>query len=222
MGLANSVPRGSANGFRLVICWAAAALVVLSPYAALAEIGPALTGLTGRANDATSVFFSPAGITRLDRPEVVAQATLMYQESRFDVQQATYSGGDSDKDNRIFVIPAAYYGHPISERWRLGLSVNVPSGIGHDYGRDWSGRYLSEESDLAFVAASSVLVYRFNDRLSLGSANTTVTRKTTRPSPSSSGRIFSAPGSCWTRTSSMASTPSTISPSRSTSTANSS
>jgi hypothetical protein len=45
MGLANSVPRGSANGFRLVICRAAAALVVLSPYAVLAEIGPALTGL---------------------------------------------------------------------------------------------------------------------------------------------------------------------------------
>ena len=168
MRLANSVQRGSTNGFRLFICRAAAALVVLSPYAAQGEIGPALTGLTGRANDATSVFFSPAGITRLDRPEVVAQATFMYQESRFDVQQATYSGGDSDKDNRLFVLPAAYYVHPVSERWRLGLSVNVPSGIGHDYGRDWSGRYLSEESDLAFVAASSVLAYRFNDRLSLG------------------------------------------------------
>ena len=80
----------------------------------------------------------------------------MFQESEFDVQQATYSGGDSDKDNRLFIIPAAYYVHPINELWRLGLSLNVPSGIGYDYGRSWSGRYLSEESELAFVAASSV------------------------------------------------------------------
>ena len=168
MGLANTVPRGSANGFRLVICRAAAALAVLSPCAALGEIGPALTGLTGRANDATSVFFSPAGITRLDRPELVAQATFMYQESKFDVQQASVAGGDSDRDSRVFTIPAAYYVHPLGDRWRLGLSVNVPSGIGHDYGKKWSWRYLSEESDLAFVAASTVLAYRFTDQVSLG------------------------------------------------------
>jgi long-chain fatty acid transport protein len=168
MEIANPAPRGSANGFRLVICRAAAALAVLLPYAALGEIGPALTGLTGRANDATSVFFSPAGITRLERPELVAQATFMYQESKFDVQQASVAGGDSDRDSRLFTIPAAYYVHPLGERWRLGLSVNVPSGIGHDYGKKWSGRYLSESSDLAFVAASTVLAYRFTDQLSLG------------------------------------------------------
>jgi len=148
--------------------WIAGPLMALPPCLALGEIGPALTGLTGRANDATSVFFSPAGITRLDRPEVAVQATFMYQESKFDVQQASVAGGDSDKDSRVFTIPAAYYVHPLGERWRLGLSLNVPSGIGHDYGKKWSGRYLSESSDLAFVAASTVLAYRFTDRLSLG------------------------------------------------------
>ncbi|MGD8617089.1 MAG: hypothetical protein PVI91_15730, partial [Gammaproteobacteria bacterium] len=99
--------------------WVAGALLALLPCAALGEIGPALTG---RANDATSVFFSPAGITRLDRPELVAQATFMYQDSKFDVQQASFAGGDSDRDSRVFTIPAAYYVHPLGERWRLGLS----------------------------------------------------------------------------------------------------
>ena len=45
--------------------WLIALFMALSPGLAVAEIGPALTGLTGRANDATSVFFSPAGITIL-------------------------------------------------------------------------------------------------------------------------------------------------------------
>ena len=25
------------------------------------------------------------------------------------------------------------------ERWSLGFALNVPSGIGHEYGKDWSG-----------------------------------------------------------------------------------
>jgi len=147
--------------------WLIALFMALPPGLAFAEIGPALTGLTGRANDATSVFFSPAGITRLDQPELVVQTTLMYQESKFDVQQASFTGGNSDRDRRLFAIPGAYYVHPLNERWRLGFSVNVPSGIGHDYGKRWSGRYLSESSDLAFIAVSGVLAYKFSDRLSL-------------------------------------------------------
>lgn len=36
-----------------------------------AEVGPAMTGLSGNANDAMTVFTSPAGITRLDQSEIV-------------------------------------------------------------------------------------------------------------------------------------------------------
>lgn len=51
---------------------------LLFPSFAVAEIGPALSGLTASANDATSVFFSPAGITRLKRPEIVVQTAIAY------------------------------------------------------------------------------------------------------------------------------------------------
>jgi long-chain fatty acid transport protein len=134
----------------------------------LAELGPAFTGMTGRADDASAAFFSPAGITRLERPEVGIQTMFVYAESRFDVDEATFEGGDGDNDDRVLIIPAAYYVHPLSDRWSLGFALNVPSGIGHEYGKDWSGRYLSEEADLAFVAASSTLAYRVTERWSVG------------------------------------------------------
>ena len=73
----------------------------------LAEFGPAFTGMTGRADDASAAFFSPAGITRLERAEVGIQTIFVYGESRFDVDQATFAGGDADNDNRVLVIPAA-------------------------------------------------------------------------------------------------------------------
>jgi len=45
--------------------------------AAQADIGPALSGITARANDASSVFWSPAGITRIDRPELLVDTALV-------------------------------------------------------------------------------------------------------------------------------------------------
>ncbi len=54
-----------------------------------ADIDPALTGLSGGGNDATSVFFSPAAITRLDESEFILQTAFVYQESKFRVDSAT-------------------------------------------------------------------------------------------------------------------------------------
>jgi long-subunit fatty acid transport protein len=41
------------------------------------DVGPAGSGLTARASDASSAFWSPAAITRLDQPELVTGATLV-------------------------------------------------------------------------------------------------------------------------------------------------
>lgn len=144
-------------------------LVVLGlfPSFATGEMGPAMSGLTGNANDATAVFFSPAGITRLDQPEIVVQTALVYASSKFEVDEATFEGGDGGNDQEIAVIPGIFYVHPLGDRWRLGLSVNVPSGIGHDFGTHWSGRYHVTETSLAFVAGTGVVAYQLTDRLSL-------------------------------------------------------
>jgi long-chain fatty acid transport protein len=134
---------------------------------AVAEIGPALSGLSGNANDATAAFFSPAGITRLDQQEIVFQTAFAFKESKFIVDEATFAGGDGKSDQEIAVIPGIFYTKPLNERWYLGLSVNVPSGIATEYGKDWSGRYHIDKSTLAFVAASAVWAYKLTDSLSL-------------------------------------------------------
>lgn len=142
-------------------------VLLLLPSFAAAEIGPALSGLSGNANDATAAFFSPAGITRLDQQEIVFQAAFAFKKSKFEVDEATFGGGDGKTDKEIAVIPGIFYATPLNERWHLGLSVNVPSGIANDYGKHWSGRYHINESTLTFVAASTVLAYKVNDKLSL-------------------------------------------------------
>ena len=143
-------------------------LAGVSAFAAQADLGPALSGLTAQADNATTVFWSPAGITRLDQQELLVGATLAVTESKFEVDESNRSGGSADNDNSLLAIPSFYYAHPINDKWSAGAALTVPSGFGNTYGKSWSGRYLSEESDLAFVALSGTLGYRFNDHWSIG------------------------------------------------------
>jgi long-chain fatty acid transport protein len=157
----------SSPGSLLLVLVLVLVLVLLAPALSRADIDPALTGLSAGGEDATSVFFSPAAITRLDKAEVVLQTAFVYQDSKFRVDEATIDGGSADKDDKILLVPGAYYVRPLGERLRLGISVNVPSGFGNDYGKTWSGRYLSEESNLAFLAAAAPLAYKLTDRWSV-------------------------------------------------------
>jgi long-chain fatty acid transport protein len=59
---------------------------------------------------------------------------------------------------------------PLSEDWRVGFSVNVPSGFGSDYGDDWAGRYYTDSFSLVYVGATPSVAYRINDQWSLGGA----------------------------------------------------
>jgi long-chain fatty acid transport protein len=143
-------------------------LTGLSALAAHADVGPALSGLSARATDASTVYWSPAGITRLDQPELMVQAILVGAESKFEVDQSNVNGGNADNDTKFLLIPAFYYAHPINDRWSVGTSLTVPSGFGNEYGKTWSGRYLSEESDLAFVSLAGTVGYKLTDQWSIG------------------------------------------------------
>jgi long-chain fatty acid transport protein len=140
----------------------------LSAFAAQADIGPALSGLTARASNATTVFWSPAGITRLEQPELLVDVALVVTASKFEVDESNISGGSADNDTSLLAVPAFYYAHPINDRWTVGTSLTVPSGFGNEYGKSWSGRYLAEESELAFVALAGTVGYKLNDQWSIG------------------------------------------------------
>lgn len=76
-------------------------LACLFTSAAQADVGPAFSGITARADDAFTVFWSPAGITWIKIPELVIQSTLVAMESKFNVDESNIDGGNADKDSKI-------------------------------------------------------------------------------------------------------------------------
>lgn len=151
---------------------AALALGALGFAGHLHAASPAFSGLAAVADDAEGALTNPAGMTRLDRPTTSLGGLLAQGFGSFEIDEGltTVDGGDPDNSNSPIVIPSAYYVRPIDERWRVGISLTVPSGFGSDNGGDWAGRYYSDTYSLVYVALTPAVAYRINEQWSVGVA----------------------------------------------------
>ncbi len=133
--------------------------------------GTASAGWSALAADASTAFTNPAGMTRLDRSQLLAGAQPIIVDAEFDPSGDTMvPGGGGDGGNAGSVLPSlgGFYVHHLSERWRLGVSMASYFGLGLDYNNDWVGRYFAQEGDFITVTAGPSLAYRVNDWFSVG------------------------------------------------------
>ena len=111
-------------------------LAGLSAFAAQADIGPAGSGLTARTSNASTAFWSPAGITRLDQPELLIGATLAVTESKFEVDESNRSGGNADSDTSLLAIPSV----PATDgRRTIALPLDRVIAVGGGVEWQWKG-----------------------------------------------------------------------------------
>lgn len=144
-------------------------LLILLACPAWAQLGPALAGRTAAAQNAATVNQNPAGIMRLPELEVVLDGMLAVSDNKFDVKGGTTeAGGNPSNDVEVAGIPQFAFSVPAGERFAIGFGFSVPTGFGSDYGDDWAGRYLAQESTLVFMSAQPVIAARVTDWLSLG------------------------------------------------------
>jgi long-chain fatty acid transport protein len=139
-----------------------------------AEPGFAASGYAARAQDASTAFTNPAGMTRLDGTQVLAGGQLMWLNTQFSVDSDTSPGLGSGDGGRAFgsngYVPggSAFLTHRVSPDLALGLSVAGNFGSMLDYDDDWVGRYRVQDADLLGVSVVPSIAYKVNDRLSLG------------------------------------------------------
>ncbi len=131
---------------------------------------PANSGIVGSAMHAETAYDNPAGMVRIQETTKTLGGTFAYSLSEFDVNEnkTSVDGGDHDSDHTPIVIPAFYYVRPVKENWRLGFSMNVPSGFGSDYGNDWAGRYYADSFALVYVGLTPSVAYRIDEHWSVG------------------------------------------------------
>ncbi len=131
--------------------------------------GTASAGWAALANDASTAFTNPAGMTRLDRSQLLVGAQPLIITSKFSSSPATtFSGTDGGNAGGVIPSLGGYYVHSVSDRLKLGFSLLSYFGLGIDYGDNWVGRYWVEKSDFLTLAISPSAAFKVNDWLSIG------------------------------------------------------
>jgi long-chain fatty acid transport protein len=132
------------------------------------DLGTAAAGRAARANDASTAGNNPAGMTRLDRSQMLAAFQGMIFESEFNLDSATFSGGNGGDAGDFIESGSFHYVQSLSEKWKLGISAASYFGLGVDYDDDWAGRYYVQEADLITYGINPGVGYKVNNWLSVG------------------------------------------------------
>ena len=163
-----------ASAFALV----AAAPEVQASAFALAEqgasgLGNAFAGAAAVAEDASTVWWNPAGMSRLPAGKhLLFAGHLIVPSTKFNNRasvpaSATGTGNGGDAGDPAFV-PNVYFAMNLNPTWNFGVGVNVPFGLATEYDNDWIGRFQGITSEVKTLNINPSASYKFSDRASLG------------------------------------------------------
>lgn len=139
-------------------------------------MGNAYAGGAAIADDASTVWFNPAGMMRLKGDQMSAALHVISPSAQFNdggsSQSAAAGGaplsGNEDDGGVTAVVPNFYYVTELSETSRFGVGVTVPFGLSTDYDEEWIGRYHATKSEVQSININPSFAFKFNDSLSLG------------------------------------------------------
>ncbi|MCX2688142.1 outer membrane protein transport protein [Pseudomonas sp. DCB_AW] len=134
----------------------------------ISSMGTGFAGRSSSAEDASTVFGNPAGMSRLKREQITVGGAAVIAKSDISGPGSNL-GGETDGDMVPLVgVPMGYYVKPIDDHWSVGFGVYVPFGLVTDYGSDDAARYWGKKSHVEVVTFQPTVSYAFNDKVSIG------------------------------------------------------
>ena len=179
----------------ILACCDAAATGFFVPQQSVPNVGRAQAGGSAIANDPSTIFFNPAGLSRLwdEKPPMYdekiksddafrasAGVNVIFPSIDFTNTGTTATtpatlgtpvpvgGGNGGNPGSPSPVLNFYGGYQANKDFYVGLGINMPFGLGAEYDSDWFGRYDSIKSELITINVSPVMSYKINNWLSFG------------------------------------------------------
>jgi long-chain fatty acid transport protein len=133
------------------------------------DVGLASAGYATRAQDASTLFKNPAGLSLLPGSQFQAGAQLTYGNVAFSPDASTtVSGGNGG--NAIGALPAAglYFSQQLSDRFAVGFGTFSYFGLVEKYDDNWVGRYYMQKAALLGMTLMPAASFKATDWLSIG------------------------------------------------------
>jgi long-chain fatty acid transport protein len=152
--------QGSSGGFQNMTQSATASAVATAGEAAIAE-------------DAATVFYNPAGMSLLQRPQALAATGIGFPQSSFrnrgttDALNNPVVGNDNVASNPFF-LPSFFAVTPITERLHIGFGGFIPFGQVAKYSNNWVGRYQVQQTTLKTYDIDPAIAYKVSEWFAVG------------------------------------------------------
>jgi long-chain fatty acid transport protein len=133
------------------------------------DVGLAAAGSAARAQDASTVFTNPAGMSRLENSQVLGGMQALYGDLKFSPNGGTTVTG-SDGGNAVGWIPGGslFMVQKLNQDWSIGLGALSYFGLAAKYDDNWVGRYYVQNATLLGMTLTPAVSYRVNNWLAVG------------------------------------------------------
>lgn len=139
-----------------------------------ATLGNYHAGYAAAAEDASTAFYNPAGLTRFNHQQFVIAGDGIVTSFKYHgniavntlnnnvPQTVTAQGGV------VGIVPALHFVAPLNDRFVYGLSVDVPFGLRSYYGNSTIMRYASMQTSVQVIDVSPALAFKISPQWSIG------------------------------------------------------
>lgn len=133
-------------------------------------LGNAYAGAAAVAEDASTIFFNPAGMTYLEGSQIVGALHLIRTTGDFDRRPTDTPalGNEGGDFGSLAAIPNFYYKQDINDQFKVGIGIGTPFGLKTEYDKNWLGRFQALKSELKTVNINPSLAWKFNEQWAFG------------------------------------------------------
>jgi long-chain fatty acid transport protein len=141
-------------------------------------LGNSYAGSAAVAEDASTVFFNPAGMAYLPagQKSFVVGLNAIKPSSKFSdgagasqhplfQAPSTDNGGDAGS---VGYVPNTYLVVPINQAISFGLGISAPFGLKTEYNNGWIGQFQAIKSDVKTININPSLSLKLNENVALG------------------------------------------------------
>jgi long-chain fatty acid transport protein len=128
----------------------------------------ASAGWAARAQDPSTVFTNPAGMSRLCMPQFELGAQAIYNHVRFKPNSYTAVSGTEGHCNAWLPAGSFYYVYPVDDCITLGFGSLGYFGSDLKYNHGWVGRRYVQKLLLEGLSLVPAAAYKFHENWSIG------------------------------------------------------
>jgi long-chain fatty acid transport protein len=136
-------------------------------------LGNAFAGSASAAEDASTIWYNPAGMVRLQGTQISLTAhaintSFKYHDGGSTGAFASPGTGEGGDGGGLAIVPQAYASFSVGDKWKLGIAFNTPFGLKTEYDSGWRGQITALKSEVQAYNLNPSVAYAIDKTWSVG------------------------------------------------------